>query len=582
MLGWYAAITAVLTWPLPISLSRRILGDELAGPWRTLWGYNWTFTRLLRDGRWPLDAPEIAYPAGGPFSSIAPVNDFVSLILQPIVGLVPAFNLIGLGFILLAATGGYALARAMRIGRDGALVVGTVFGFNSFFLTYSITSCVIETTGQAWIPWFLAAVVQMLRKPGPGIAVAAGVLYAVTGLSSFYWALFVAMFSPFVALGVLLDRRAEAQPLITWPMVKWTLVSLVIAGVLFGVPAAALLETYKAKGAVLEGYDLAKQKLLSPSLLASHVHDLATLGGYFLPGKGQLAAHEDMDRLAASTYAGWVALALAGGAVGRGRWRWFGVALAGLLLSMGPFLFVAEGSYQSSPVWWWHALRELLPPVRQVTSYIRFSVFFFIGLAMLAGAETERIAAALRRRAGAWAGRAPWVGLGFSALVVAELIVLSPVPFPLPTAEATISEASLALADMPQQGAVLDWPQRYAGKKVEVSRYFYYQSVHGRPIPYDFAPTNYRPGPIEGNPFFGALEVVTYGSDYYSGAWSELTSLPVTRGVDDIRAMGFSYLVLHPEHLDPARKAAVIAWLDHYLSRLKTFEDGSIIYQLSS
>ena len=138
----------------------------------------------------------------------------------------------------------------------------------------------------------------------------------------------------------------------------------------------------------------------------------------------------------------------------------------------------------------------------------------------------------------------------------------------------------MALAKLPGTAAVIDWPQRYPERKVEVSRYFTYQSAHHRPIPYDFAPTSYRPGPIEANPFFGALERVTYEPTYHSGAWTALTGLSTERGLKDLVAMGFGWLVLHPEHVAPARLDEVKRWLDQHLELEQEFADGSVIYRL--
>lgn len=578
---WFFATLVAVTWPVVPNLGSRIVGHEMSGPWRTLWAHNWTLRRLQSDGVWPLTTTEISFPHEGPFSSIAPVNDLLSLPLQSLFGLIVAYNLVALFHLLLASTGGYALGRAAGLRRGGSLVAGTVFGFNAFLLTYGVSSAVVETSTQGWLAWFLAALLWLLRRPGPVSALAAGVTYALAGLSSFYWALMLAIVVPIVGAPALWDGLKAGPRAHKARTIGWLLVSAGVAAVVFWPPASALLETYQAQGAVLQDYASRKQELLQASVMANHVHDFATLNAYLETGKDALSVHKDMDRLAQSTYAGWIALVLASFGLGRGRWRWLAFAAAGCALSLGPFLFLTAESWRDTPVLWWLGLRDVLPPIRMITSYVRFCVFFYLGLAVLAGFAADRVTTWFAERDGADRPAALFAPVVLAGLVFAELAVLSPVPFPVPSAVAYVPESSQVLATLPKAGAVIDWPQRYAGEKVEVSRYFFYQAFHGRPIPYDFAPTSYMPGPIEMNPFFGQLERQTYGPDYVSDGWSSVTAMPTNRGLQDLLDMGYAYLVVHPWHIDPQRQGDVLGWLDSQLSRVSETPDGGVIYELS-
>lgn len=583
MVGWFAAWAVIFTWPVAAHLSSRIIGDEYSGAWRTLWAHDWTLHRLLTAHRWPLDAPEIAFPRGGAFSSIAPVNDFLSLLPQVLFGLVAAYNLVVLFHLVLAGTGGYALARVAGLGRAGALVAGTVFGFNAFLLTYGVASAVVETSTMGWMAWFLTAVLWLVRHPCLRTALASGLLFAIAGVASFYWALHMALLAPVVALPALWDRWRQTDRLGRRRLVLAVAGAIVVATVAFAPPARSLMATYTEQGAVLKDYATRKQIMLDPQVMAGLVHDFATAASYLVPGRHMLAVHEDMDRLVRSTYAGWVALVLASFGLARGRWRWLVLGLGGAALSLGPFLFLSVDSYRSEPVWWWRFLRSVLPPIRMITSYVRFSVWFYMGLAVLAGGGADL---AIRRLAAHLPLRfRPLLALVGGPLlataVLAETILVSPVPWPLPSAQASIPEASYALAKLSNPGAVLDWPQRYPNRSVEVSRYFFYASVHHRPIPYDFAPTSYMPGPIEDNAFFARLEKITYGPAYNSGAWDAETFYPIRLGLLSLKKAGFAYLVLHPEHIAPPRRIEVLeGWLDSLLMRAKTLDDGGVIYTI--
>jgi len=577
VLATYIAVAIAITWPVAAKFGSAIIGHELSGPWRTIWAHWWTGERLLSDHVWPLTAPEIAFPREGPFSSIAPLNDALSLLPQAVFGLVPAFNLVVLFHLLLALTGGYALARVAGVRWVGALASGLIFGLNSFLLSYGLSSAVVETSTVGWVAWFLAAMVWLVREPGFRPALATGILFACAGIASFYWTVIVAVCMPPLALAIIWERRRATGRGFDRTLWLWVAASIVIAAVVFVPPASKLMATYIEGGAVLEDYADRKQLLLPPDVMAKLAHDFATVSGYLVPGKAQLAVNEDMDMLAQSTYAGWVALILGSIGLRRGRWRWLVMAVWGGVLSLGPFMFVTGEAYRPEAVFWWVGLRDIFPPVRLITSYVRFSAFFFLGLAVLAGFGVDNLVAELRTRG---VRPAALAGLALGGLVLVEIRFVSPVTVPLPHAEAYVPAVSLQLAELPKEGAVLDWPQRYPGRIVEVSRYFYYQSAHGRPIPYDFAPTSYMPSPIEGNPFFARLEKVTYGEDYYSRAWTDISDFPVRRGIQDLIDMGFAYVAIHPEFVEAERFETLLGWLDSLLPRVSDLPDGMVVYDL--
>jgi len=579
--AWFVALAIVVTWPAVLQFDTVVVGGDRSGVWRTVWAHFWTLDRLRADGAWPLDAPEIAFPRGGAFSSIAPVHDALSLPLQLTVGLIPAFNALVLGHFVLAAVGAWALARSAGVGNGGSVVAGTLFGFNSFVLSYGVSSAVVETTTGGWCALFLLAAVRLVRAPGFGTALVAGLAWAVMGLSCLYWSAMMTLLAPLFVTAIVLPGGALLSPPPVTPAPLWRRAAFValgggLAAAFFLPPAFALLGTYAADTGLLSGYADRKQELLDPSVMASLPHDYATLVGYLLPGDGALVRHVDLDILQQTVYAGWVALALAWFGWGPGTRRWGVLAALCALLSLGPFAFLSPTSASTTAMPWWTWLREVLPPIRMVTSYVRFSLFAYLALGVLAGAGAERLAALIRER---WGVRAP-VGALAALLLVVELATIGPAPLPIATADATIPPAAYALAELPRAGAVLDWPQRYPEGRSEVSRYFYWQATHGRPIPYDFAPSGYLPSAIESNPFYAELERRTYGNTYDSGAWDAGSNDAAFTGAAEAAADGFAYLAVHASLIAPSQQEAVFVWLDARLPLVERFEDGSSIYDI--
>lgn len=582
-LAWFVALAVGVTWPVAANLGTMIVGNDRSGPWRTVWAHEWTVRRLTETGTWPLDAPEISYPGGGSFSSIAPVHDAIGVPLQLMFGLVPTFNLLVLGHLVFAAMAAWAFARTVGLGYGGALVTGTIFGFNTFVLSYGVSSAVVETTTGGWCALFLVAAVRLVRAPRFSTALTAGILWALMALACLYWSVMMALLAPlFVVAAVLAGGPFLTPPPIVvtplWKRAAYVTLGGVFAAALFLPPAMALLGTYDAGTGLLAGYAERKQEMLDATVMAGLAHDFATLVGYLVPGRDALVEHIDLDVLRQTVYAGWTALLLAWVGWGTGTRRWGVLAVGCAVLSLGPFVFLSATSYRETVAPWWELLREVLPPIRMITSYVRFALFAFLALGVLAGAGVERIVA--------W-GRARWgvtlpIGVLAALLVSAELWTVSPVSLPVPTADATIPEASRRLATLPRPGAVIDWPQRYAGTRSEVSRYFYWQSVHHRPIPYDFAPSGYLPTWLEANAFYAALEKRTYGQDYDSGAWTEDSDDAVYVGLARVAAQGFAYLVVHASLIADERKESLFTFLDARVPLVERFPDGTAIYDLGA
>ncbi len=155
--------------------------------------------------------------------------------------------------LFLAAFGGYVLARMLGMRFGGALLSGLVFAFGTFFVVWLAWPL---TSVYAFIPWTLALIELLIRRPGP---LAAGALAAVLGLqflgghpeSSFHLVFVSIVFFVFRAL---LAQRRGGAPLssLIRPAVAFALAG--VAGV--GLAAVALAPFVEF---VLHSGDLARR-----------------------------------------------------------------------------------------------------------------------------------------------------------------------------------------------------------------------------------------------------------------------------------------------------------------------------------
>lgn len=553
-----------------------LLGDELGSGWRALWTAHGAFLSARAEAGWPLETRALAWPLGGPFASPSPLFDALSVPLRFALGPVSTFDALAILHLGLAVAGAWVLARQAGLRQAGALVAATGFGFNALLLTAGAASGAPEVLGMAWVPWMLAAALWLFRAPGPVPALAAALGLVAVATADLHLALFAPLLAPLVLLPALAERLSSSSWRARASLVGWGAV-----GVGAGVAAAVwllrpMLAALADPDALTPPGSLRLAPLPAPDALGAHVASFATLSGILLPGdpvreQGAAVALQ-------STYAGWVLLLLALTGATLGRLRWAALAVVAALLAMGPYLLVTLDGWRPTPVSWWRWLREAWPATQMVSEPVRAMAFSFAGLAVLAGAGAEKLATALSRGASDGGGRLgrvlPWA---LSAAMLVELLLVSPVPAPLPAASVWIPGAVTSLRELPDQGAVLDWPQKEPGGTTEISRYVYYQLWHGRPVFTDLQ-SGAGPTGVESNPFIAALERVTYGDDYRSAAWTAASRLSATEGIETLAAMGYRWLVLHPWHVAPDRQGEVAEWLNEALELERAEPDGSRVY----
>jgi hypothetical protein len=171
-------------------------------------------------------------------------------------------------------------------------------------------------------------------------------------------------------------------------------------------------------------------------------------------------------------YLRWSVLGLAVVAVARRRELRVpaGLAVLSLTLGLGALLYWGGafvhvgGVYFSLPFGW---LQKLLPDLA-ITHPLRLSIGAQALACALAGV--------------ALADRPRWVPVAAVAVML-ETALASPARWPLPTAPTAVPPLYARIAEDADPRAVLDLPPEL-GTTMATSRYFWYQTVHRRPVPY--------------------------------------------------------------------------------------------------
>jgi len=552
--GAALVLAVALTAPAWLDPTGRVLGHPGADTYNHLWGY-WQVHSALGAGESPLQTALLRFPQGGALWFIDMAGALLSAPVQLLAGPVVAMNAVVTLRVALGILGAGLLAHRVTGSPAGAAVAGVVYGASPYVLG-QLHNGITETLALGWLPLALWAALGFRQAPGPRSGLLAGVMLGATALTNWYYGLFALLaVLPLVvqALGPGLRAGAVRRHL-GWP---------VAAAGLLVLPALVRFRRtlVAADGLVARDGDFVERTLWA--------HNMVDALAFVVPVRSpDLKVLFDED-LVVVVYVGLIALGLAGW----GAWRrraarpWLAGALAAWVMALGPYLYVG-GRYQALPGGDWLPLPflfffEPFPLLRPLSHAYRFTVPLQLCVAVLAAWGVVALARRSQRSEGLVAG------LGV-ALVLAELALVAPAPFPVATAPVATPAVYGAIA---AEGAVLDLPASV--QVLARSRYNLYQVGHGRPIPYglnDPTPPLLRQNRLARS----ALDLERTSVDTVAPV---LPALDLALGEAALVQAGFAAVVLHLDELPAAVRVRVWQHLDLTLGHGERIGD-QVLWQL--
>lgn len=239
VLAGYVLLAIVQSWPLPVHLATHLTGPPGGDTGVYVWN-TWVFRRELIDvGQLPYITNAIFWsglPANLSLHNYTPFADIVAMLLQPVAGIVAAFNLVYLLNATLAGCGLYLLARRYTVDRAVAWLAGVVFMLSPFLVTRSTGH--FSLAAAAPLPFFVWQVLRTRDRPTAWRGCLTGVIGAWAGLTDPYYLIYCTLLGTGVAAAHIwrLDRgpvdAAGTSRLTTWDL------GLIVAAI--GVAALAL------------------------------------------------------------------------------------------------------------------------------------------------------------------------------------------------------------------------------------------------------------------------------------------------------------------------------------------------------
>ncbi len=180
----YVVLTIVLTYPTAFRMKTHIPGGGDA-PW-FLWDLWWFKHAIVDLGVTPTTTDMIYHPLTDvPVTWQTPVNEFFTIPLQIIFGLVPLYNILFLGSFVLSGFFTYLLVDHIVDRMDLALSAGALFAFCSYRYVRGIGHLSLLTT--QWMPLSLLLLLQCWESPSWRRGLLVGLGIGLVALSSPYY-----------------------------------------------------------------------------------------------------------------------------------------------------------------------------------------------------------------------------------------------------------------------------------------------------------------------------------------------------------------------------------------------------------
>lgn len=538
----YAALTAVMTWPVVARLSTHVPGGTV-----DLWTHRWTYwwiKHAIAEGHDLLNTHLLFFPQGVSliFHNIAWVNIALWLPLQSLVGGNAAYSLTFLIFSTLNGFAMYLLAREWVDSLPAAFVGGLVYAFWPYAMSQFGHPNMKVT---CWVPLVLLYLRRTLDEQRVNDALLTGLFLALVGLTR-WQLLFMAavLFALYLAW-----RLAREKALWNRRIVGLLLVAGLLAGVLMaplGVPVARAFLARDDPSDVLFTEEASGQTDLLAYVLPTPYHPL------WNEGVARLYENFTHNKVYVP-FLGYTVLIVGFYGVVT-RWKtarlWLLAGAAYIALALGPQLRVNGKLHPGVPMP--YRLVGDLFFIRAVRVPNRFNLFLALPVALLVSLG---VSALVRRRS----RKLSVVLVG----ILAALILLEYSLVPYHTERPVTPDWYDRLSEEPGEFAVLDLP---VGLQTYNKRYMFYQIKHQKPL---------VEGKIARPPreAFAFVESSPFLKQLHDENTMDPAMVNVTSELDTLADANVRYVVLHKEF---ASAAQLLNWRD-WLTFAPMHEDEDLV-----
>ena len=447
-------------------------------------------------GKIPTRADSVNFPLGGRLINPDLLNALVSFPLKNLLGVAAAYSIVAALELAFAGLAFYLLAFVLTRNKVASIAAGTAYLLFPYTVSYGICSGVPEINTAGFLPLLLYFLIKTVRESGwhnPIMSAISAMLLVLAAPHSVVPAAIIifllVLYYLLIAKDpnrdlILVSTEIARRPRFTLALLKRLSLALVLS-LLLTLPYLLVVQnSVKSADSLLPRDELAARHDPSIELVLDNYKPngefpyVTPLIDFVTPGKNRPITMEEITRFYHSSYLGLapLILALIGLCRLHNRLAFFlaGLSLLGMLLATGPYLVLARGIGLSSPhnpffLAFYHAF----PQVSFVMEPLRFSWITGIGVYLLAAAGIASLTNGPHRL---------WIGMGLTVAIIADLVFLSPVPFPYPSTKLEQHPLHQELALDSDRSAILELPAWIAGTSRMPREKFLHQTQHRRPI----------------------------------------------------------------------------------------------------
>jgi hypothetical protein len=613
--GLFFLVAIIVTLPVALAPGSRVVGGEETDVWTHLWGYWRTEQDVLVNGQFPYHLEYINYPHGGDLYHIDLLNSILYYPLKLLFGPIAGFNLLVWLQTALAGFAAYLLARRFTKREGPAFLAGLAFAFCPFALAFPLASGVTERLNLGWVVLFFYFFLKTVDEGRAKNFILTGLMLLLAALGCWRYGMFSYLIAFFFSVYLLAIpavarlRKKHVEPLAkTYRdlLVKRLIPLAVVCAVAIAPVALAARTSVQGDEALIErGTSIfwdGKTSLKEVKLFT--VTDLVS------PGESGRVVTDHYDVLYQTIYLGFLLPLLALFSIRSGKRHAVFFLLAALLfavLTLGPDFDSPSGEHLGpqghlvpgaapppppdnpqmgnpfdrppgpahpgperpgphppplperdypSPIYL--LLVRIVPFLNSLTVPWELSILAVLFFAVAAAIGLDRIASRWEKNANA-------IIVIASALVMVEYLLVGPALLPVPSAKVEVPEFHKKMASMREHFAVFDYPMHRPGTGLNPEEYFYFQTVHEKPIAYSV-----NAGWIDEDPFWSATDRYQRGTDEAL----DVSSYQAQEAAAFLVANNFRYFIVHKRLIDESH-AAPFAELFETMFGLPQFDDAS-------
>lgn len=553
----YIAVAMTLTVSVVPKANDHIIGDSESDVWAHLWGFWRTEKSLIENHEFPYELHNLNFPHGGKLYHIDSLNSIFMIPLKKLFGPMLGFNILVWLQIAFGGLGMYLFARTMIDRFSLAFMAGIIYGFCSFVISFVLASGVSERLNVGWIPLFFYFLMNILQKGGARNYLLAALTYFFAafgcwkyGLFTFNITMFFAIFlliRPLVLKAIKMEEQETQLKQYYFNLIIKKLAPVALLCGLAVIPITmAASDSIGDENGILQRKSMmfwdGKKSLGGMQTEPLHETKLFALEDFILPFNRNMHITKNFDLLYQAVYIGWGVMILAIASLfSKKKYSifFFSTGVLFTLLALGPYItFTHNSSEYKSLIYFF--LARIIPYFTTLHAPWEYCLPAMMCFAVCAAFGLEHLMKYINEK------RRNLATAAVVMIVAFDQFIISPVLVPVPIAKVEVPDFYYELYenDKGEIYGVFDFPMHRAYSRLVPEEYFYFQTIHEKPIPYGI-----NSGWVNYDPFWSRLNQFQAGIDH------ELPPVDMNT-IQAIKFLGknnFRYFIVHEKNVNSGR-----------------------------